>query len=68
MTKKKLSNRFTFLFLMFLLFVFRVSSMVEHSAVNRRVVGSNPTRGAKKSPKYGAFLFNKVVPNFKNEI
>ena len=26
--------------------LFRDSSMVEHSAVNRRVVGSNPTRGA----------------------
>ncbi len=25
------------------------SSMVEHSAVNRRVVGSNPTWGAKSS-------------------
>ena len=24
------------------------SSMVEHSAVNRRVVGSSPTRGAQK--------------------
>ncbi len=34
--------------------------MAEHSAVNRRVVGSNPTRGAKeKAPKFGAFLFNK---------
>ncbi len=28
------------------LFLFRGSSMVEHPAVNRRVVGSNPTRGA----------------------
>ena len=28
--------------------LFLVSSAVEHSAVNRRVVGSNPTRGAKK--------------------
>jgi putative endonuclease len=27
---------------------FRDSSMVEHSAVNRRVVGSNPTRGARR--------------------
>ena len=26
------------------------SSAVEHSAVNRRVVGSNPTRGVKKKP------------------
>ena len=29
--------------------VFLDSSMVEHSAVNRVVVGSSPTRGAKKS-------------------
>ena len=28
------------------LFIFLDSSMVEHSAVNRRVVGSSPTRGA----------------------
>ena len=27
------------------------SSMVEHSAVNRVVVGSSPTRGAKESPQ-----------------
>ena len=27
--------------------VFLDSSMVEHSAVNRRVVGSSPTRGVK---------------------
>ena len=27
--------------------VFRGSSMAEHAAVNRRVVGSNPTWGAK---------------------
>jgi hypothetical protein len=31
---------------MFLLIKFRDSSMVEHAAVNRRVVGSSPTRGA----------------------
>ena len=30
---------------MFVLFIFLDSSMVEHSAVNRRVVGSSPTRG-----------------------
>ena len=29
-------------------FIFLVSSAVEHPAVNRRVVGPNPTRGAKK--------------------
>ncbi len=32
--------------------ILRDSSMVEHSAVNRRVVGSNPTRGAEKRQKY----------------
>ena len=30
------------------LFIFLDSSMVEHSAVNRRVVGSSPTRGAEE--------------------
>ena len=37
--------------------------MVEHAAVNRRVVGSSPTRGAKdKSPKkIGGFVFMNVV-------
>ena len=32
--------------------VFLDSSMVEHSAVNRRVVGSSPTRGAKMKKRY----------------
>ena len=36
------------------------SSAVEHSAVNRRVVGSNPTRGAKMTSidrdVYGSFF------------
>ena len=32
-----------------------LAQSVEHSAVNRRVVGSNPTRGA-KSFKRGSFL------------
>ena len=31
------------------LFIFLDSSMVEHSAVNRRVVGSSPTRGVWRS-------------------
>ena len=31
--------------------------MVEHSAVNRRVVGSNPTRGAKIDPAAAGFFF-----------
>ena len=34
--------------------IFLVSSAVEHPAVNRRVVGSNPTRGATKSLKSSA--------------
>ncbi len=38
--------------------VFRDSSMVEHSAVNRRVAGSSPARGAKKSGTLAGFLFN----------
>ena len=36
------------------------SSMVEHAAVNRGVVGSSPTRGAKKACKHRclqAFVF-----------
>ena len=45
--------------------IFLVSSAVEHSAVNRRVVGSNPTRGAKKNPRFylGFFvlLFNFLM-------
>ena len=31
------------------------SSMVEHSAVNRRVVGSSPTRGAFKAGVFSCF-------------
>ncbi len=31
--------------------------MVEHSAVNRRVAGSSPARGA-KNPAQAGFLFN----------
>ena len=30
--------------------IFLDSSMVEHAAVNRGVVGSSPTRGVRKSP------------------
>ena len=30
--------------------IFLGSSTVEHPAVNRRVVGSNPTRGARQFP------------------
>ena len=33
------------------LFIFLDSSMVEHSAVNRRVVGSSPTRGVNATCK-----------------
>ena len=33
------------------------SSMAEHAAVNRRVVGSNPTRGAKKGALCALFAF-----------
>ena len=36
--------------------IFRGSSMVEHATVNRRVVGSSPSRGAKKRKT----LYHKV--------
>ena len=38
--------------------IFLSSSMAEHSAVNRRVVGSSPTWGARNAPdvKSGVFL------------
>jgi hypothetical protein len=32
--------------------------MVEHATVNRRVVGSSPTRGAEKRQ----YMFNNVLP------
>jgi len=32
--------------------------VVEHSAVNRRVVGSNPTRGVKDRNRFGFCLFS----------
>jgi hypothetical protein len=38
-----------------LIFKFRDSSMAEHSAVNRRVVGSSPTRGA--NPDYFGIFY-----------
>ena len=35
-----------------------LSSVVEHAAVNRRVVGSNPTGGANERPDFiGLFVF-----------
>ena len=38
--------------------IFLLSSMVEHAAVNRGVVGSSPTGGAKKAATWrGGFLF-----------
>ena len=41
--------------------VFLDSSMVEHSAVNRRVVGSSPTRGVKKrKPAMNKLPFSNV--------
>ena len=53
--------------------LFLVSSAVEHSAVNRRVVGSNPTRGAKKH-KIGfsilcfLFLYTGYEPTTRSRI
>ena len=40
--------------------IFLDSSAVEHSAVNRRVVGSNPTRGA-KTCKYNTYRFFCII-------
>ena len=41
--------------------VFLDSSMAEHSAVNRRVVGSSPTRGVKKrKPAMNKLPFSNV--------
>ena len=48
--------------------MFLSSSMAEHSAVNRRVVGSSPTWGAEKVPENngsGAFSFSD--PEERNE-
>ena len=39
------------------------SSMVEHAAVNRGVVGSSPTRGVKRNPQtlmFAGFLVVKI--------
>ena len=46
------------------LFIFLDSSMVEHSAVNRRVVGSSPTRGVKRKPAINKlpFLITFLAP------
>ena len=45
-------------------FVILDSSMVEHSAVNRRVVGSSPTRGVKRKPAINKlpFLITFLAP------
>ncbi len=48
---------FTKIALRFLEVIFLDSSMVEHSAVNRGVVGSSPTRGAKKADQEEGQLF-----------
>src|SRR6187399_95977 len=37
-----------------------VAQLAEHPAVNRRVVGSSPTRGVRKGPQTRAFCFQKV--------
>ena len=50
--------------------MFLGSSAVERAAVNRLVVGSNPTRGAiltftiapNKTPVYGYYVFSGSVP------
>ena len=37
--------------------IFRGSSVVEQSTVNRSVVGSNPTRGANSKTKYSIIFY-----------
>ena len=51
--------------------IFRGSSMVEHATVNRRVVGSSPSRGANKgrffkrrSSFFYFVLFSFLTPSF----
>ena len=42
--------------------------MVEHTAVNRGVVGSSPTRGVKKSCLSARFFYNFILKkNLENE-
>lgn len=41
--------------------VFLGSSMAEHSAVNRRVVGSSPTRGAISRHQTGVFFYGDIT-------
>ena len=44
------------------------SSMVEHSAVNRGVVGSSPTRGVGKSPQTLVFVGFCISEDRREEI
>lgn len=43
--------------------IFLGSSTVEHPAVNRRVVGSNPTRGADNFQPFGNFAEGLFILN-----
>ena len=48
-----------------------LAQSVEHSAVNRSVVGSSPTGGAHKARKsnvYGFYLFSRHVPLGKKAV
>ena len=53
---------FLYAVLRYMYLIFLDSSVVEHSAVNRRVVGSNPTRGA-KTCKYNTYRFFCIIRN-----
>ena len=41
-----------------------LSSVVEHAAVNRRVVGSSPTGGAIEPPSNGGFIYSPKIKKF----
>ena len=45
--------------------MFLDSSMVEHTAVNRGVVGSSPTRGAFLIQKNKFYIIKKIQSSFK---
>ena len=47
--------------------IFLGSSTVEHPAVNRRVVGSNPTRGARQFPALWPFAEGLFYLNFREK-
>ena len=53
----------SYIFRCYLMEIILDSSMVEHSAVNRRVVGSSPTRGVYETCKLNVYRFFLQVFN-----